>query len=171
MRLVWLVAAAAFLFSCAAPPTAVAAPPSFPDLNAFSAVDPAPYISVGIKGGRGIAFVTERLRCAWPLRKDPNQHELIGCTGLIPGLPAEVPTEQYSSACAGIAGDKFTGIYAFSRGDGSCAPPFPDSPRLAVGSKITAANVTCAVTGDGLACIDPIINHGFVLQQPLSWVF
>ena len=159
-----------FLSSCAAP-AADAAPPGFPDLNAFSAVDPAPYISVGIKGARGIAFVTDRLRCGWQLPKDPNMHGAVACTGNIPGLPPEVPTVQYSGQCDGVSNDEASGLYMFSRGDGSCGRPPQDSPRLAAGSKITAAHVTCVVTGDGLACIDPIVNHGFVLQQPLSSVF
>lgn len=155
-------------------PVAAALPPGFPDLSKFSAVEPAPYISVGIKGGRGIGFVTDGLSCGWQLSNDPNAHEGAVCSGNIPGMPAEVPHEQYAPGCDGISMSGPSGgvspLYTFLRGNGPCVPPL-GSHRLAVGAKITAGNTTCAVTADGVACVDLIVNHGFVLQQPLSWVF
>jgi hypothetical protein len=54
--------------------------------------------------------------------------------------------------------------------DGTC--PAITSPMLNVGQKITAANTTCLVGADRLtACIDPILNRGFVLQSSGSWTF
>ena len=154
-------------------PVAGALPPGFPDLSKFSAVDPAPYIYAGQKGGRIIGFMTAQLKCSWELSADPDEHYGVGCAGDIPGIPEGVPPNKYGVDCDGISMGGPVGtspLYTFSRGNGPCPPP-DGSPRLAVGAKITAANLTCAVIADGVACIDPIVNHGFVLQHPLSWVF
>jgi hypothetical protein len=155
-------------------PAAAAAPPGFPDLGRFSAVDPAPYISVGIKAGRGIGFAAGQLRCGWSLSTDPNAHTGVACSGDIPGIPDEVPQEPYAPSCDGISMSGPSGgtsvLYTFLRGKGPCPPPEGLRP-LPAGAKITADNTTCAVTTDVVACIDPIVNHGFVLQHPRSWVF
>jgi hypothetical protein len=154
-------------------PVAAALPPGFPDVGKFSAVDPAPYIYVGQKGGRIIGFTTAQLSCSWELPTEQGEHRSVGCSGEIPGVPEGVPTNSYGLDCDSISMGGPVGsspLYTFSRGNGPCPPPH-GSPRVAVGAKVTAGNVTCAVTDDGVACIDPIVNHGFVLQHPLSWVF
>ena len=95
------------------------------------------------------------------------------CAGDIPGIPDEVPREQYAPSCDGISTGTTGGaspLYTFLRGNGPCPPP-AGVRSLAVGAKITEADNTCAVTADGVACIDSIVNHGFVLAHPRSWVF
>src|SRR5262249_18337103 len=108
-------------------PSAGAAPPGFPDLSKFSAVDPAPSISLGGKGDRSIGFVTARLRCSWELSSDPNAHNGVVCSGDIPGIPEEVPHEQDAPSCDGISTSGPSGgvspLYAFLRGNGPCPPP------------------------------------------------
>jgi hypothetical protein len=155
-------------------PPAAAAPPGFPDLSTFTAVDPTPYISVGLKGDRTLEFVTPtQLKCSWQLLREPNAHTGMVCAGNIPAIPDEVPREQYAPACDGISTGTTGGaspLYTFLRGNGPCPPPVGVRP-LSVGDKITEADNTCTVTGDGVACIDPIVNHGFVLAQLRSWVF
>jgi hypothetical protein len=174
MRHASVVAAAVLAAGVLPLPPAAAAPPGFPDLSTFSAVDPTPYISVGIKGDRTLEFATPtQLKCSWQLFREPDAHTGIVCAGNIPGIPEEVPREQYAPACDGISTGTTGGaspLYTFFRGNGPCLPPVGVRP-LAVGAKITEADDTCAVTGDGVACIDPILNHGFVLQHPRSWVF
>jgi hypothetical protein len=61
------------------------------------------------------------------------------------------------------------GPYSFQKGTGC---PVVTSPLLNVGQKITKADITCVVGADRLtACIDPILNRGFVLQPSGSWTF
>lgn len=171
MRHASLLAAVLLALSGVAPPSAAAAPPGFPDLSKFSAVDPAPYVAVvGTKSVRRIQFVAGQLNCSWELTADPNAHDGVSCSGDIPGIPDGVPRGEYDNSCDGISTGGAVGLYTFSRGTGPCPPPDGFRP-VPVGAKITAASATCAVTPDGVACIDPIVNHGFVLQHPLSWVF
>ena len=77
---------AAIFLAGATAPTAAAAPPGFPDLDAFSAVDPAPYVQHGLKASR-IGFTTPTLTCTWDYRPDHNDHVVPGCSGTIVGLP------------------------------------------------------------------------------------
>jgi hypothetical protein len=165
-------AAAVLAFGGVAAPPAGAAPPGFPDLSRFAAVDPAPYVTSAIKTRSSIGFVTAGLTCTWDLW--PDAHTGVMCYGEIPGVPPEVPNSQCADKCVSISMGGGSGgaspLYVFSRGNGPSPLPEGFTP-LAVGAKITAGNATCAATGDGVACIDPIVNHGFVLQHPLSWVF
>jgi hypothetical protein len=153
---------AAIVLAGATAPTAAALPPGFPDLDAFTAVDPAPYVQHGLKASR-IGFTTPTLTCTWDYRPDHNDHVVPGCSGTIVGLPAEAPQSEMEGSCDGIGS-------SFGRGRGACPPP-SGYPRLAPGHKLTAVNTTCAVTDDGVACIDPIVNHGFDVQPSGSWVF
>lgn len=152
---------AAIVLAGATAPAVDAAPPGFPDLDAFTAVDPAPYVEHGLKASR-IGFTTPTLTCTWDYRPDHNDHVAVGCQGTIVGMPADARHSEISS-CDGVSS-------TFARGRGSCPPP-GEYPRLAPGHKLTAVNTTCAVTDDGVACIDPIVNHGFVVQPSGSWVF
>lgn len=71
------------------------------------------------------------------------------------GSPTSLPTDL--------------GPYSFQEGTGC---QILTTPLLNVGQKITTAGITCAVGGDRLtACIDPLLNRGFVLQPSGSWTF
>lgn len=150
---------------------ATAAPPGFPDVGAFSAADPSQYVQRSKFDT--IGFTTPTLTCSWDYIDDPNRHVPVQCYGQLPGLPG-----ASGAACASVyqparssADTYVSSVYVFTRGgDTTCAPP-DGFPRLAVGQKLTATNNTCVVTADGVACIDPVVNHGFVLQPAGSWVF
>ncbi|MEV0673629.1 hypothetical protein [Mycobacterium sp. NPDC050441] len=163
MRRAFVVPAfgAAIVLAGATAGRADAAPPGFPDLDAFSAVNPAPYVVHGLKAST-VRFTTPTMTCGWDYRPDHNDHVVAVCRGTIVGIPAEVPQSEIESSCDGVSS-------SFTRGRGPCLPE--DYPRLAPGHKLTAVNTTCAVTDDGVACIDPIVNHGFVVQPSGSWVF
>ncbi|NOP98048.1 hypothetical protein [Mycolicibacterium fortuitum] len=152
----------AIVLAAATAPTVDAAPPGFPDLDTFSAVDAAPYVQHGLKASR-VGFTTSTLTCTWDYRPDRNDHVVAGCSGTVVGMPAEAPQSEMEASCDGVSS-------SFVRGRGPCPPP-AGYPRLAPGRKLTAVNTTCAVTDDGVACIDPIVNHGFVVQSSGSWVF
>ncbi|MUL81542.1 MULTISPECIES: hypothetical protein [unclassified Mycolicibacterium] len=164
MRRAFVVPAfwAAIVLAGATAPIADASPPGFPDLDAFSAVDPAPYVEHGLKASR-VGFTTPTMTCSWDYLQDHNAHVVAGCRGTIVGMPAEARQSEIGSSCDGVGS-------TFTRGSGPCPPP-DEYPRLAPGHKLTAVNTTCAVTDDGVACIDPIVNHGFVVQPSGSWVF
>jgi hypothetical protein len=155
-------------------PTASALPPGFPDLNAFTAVDPESHIVHYLRGGSAVTFATpDGVQCNWPDLQDPNAHTDVRCSGNIPGIPAFVPNDE-SSGCPTVsqAGGLVDGtlLYVFSRHGGWACPPFPSS--LNVGEKISSANITCAVAqGNVTACVDQMVNHGFVLRPSGSWVF
>lgn len=152
---------AAIVLAGATAPSADASPPGFPDLDAFSAVDPAPYVEHGLKASR-IGFTTPTMTCSWDYLPDHNAHAVVGCRGTIVGMPADTPQSEAATSCDGVGS-------TFARGRGPCRSE--DYPRLAPGHKLTAVNTTCAVTDDGVVCIDPIVNHGFVVQPSGSWVF
>lgn len=169
-----LVGAFVALLGATAVPAAHADPPGFPDLSRFSAVDTAAHVTHYVRGGSAVGFSTpDGVACSWPLAEDPDFHTTVQCSGDIPGIPATVPDTD-RTGCAqliqggGLAGSTY--LYTFVRRGGYSCPPFPAT--LAVGEKISASNITCAV-GDGgvTACIDPLMNHGFVLQPSGSWVF
>jgi hypothetical protein len=157
-----------------APPTASALPPGFPDLNAFTAVDAASHVVRYPRGGAAVGFATpDGVECQWGILADPNAHTDIRCSGDIPGIPASVP-DKGGAGCAqvaqsgGLVGSTY--LYVFDRHGGYTCPPFPAS--LQVGEKITLSNITCVVApGNVTACVDPVVNHGFVLQPSGSWVF
>lgn len=152
---------AAIVLVGATAPTVDASPPGFPDLDAFSAVDPAPYVEHGLKASR-IGFTTPTMTCSWDFLPDHNAHVVVRCRGTIVGMPADAPQSEAATSCDMVDS-------TFARGRGPC--PSEDYPRLAPGHKLTAVNTTCAVTDDGVACIDPVVNHGFVVQPSGSWVF
>jgi hypothetical protein len=150
----------------------MAAPPAFPDLNAFQPVDPALYTKHFPMGGGGVFFATpDGLQCGWAsLDNGPQVHVSGGCDGPLPGLPDTAPRGQYGCEMVGTASTLPSDLSPYSFYKGTC--PVITSPLLNVGQKITAANTTCLVGADRLtACIDPILNRGFVLQPAGSWTF
>lgn len=154
------------------PGVATATPPKFPDTNAFQPVDPARYTIGFGRGGGGVFFATpDGLQCGWAsLANGPQDHVSAGCSGPIPGLPEGAPRGRYGCQSVGTASSMASDLSPYGFFDGTC--PAITSPMLNVGQKITAANTTCLVGADRLtACIDPILNRGFVLQSSGSWTF
>lgn len=150
---------------------ATAAPPGFPDLDAFQPVDPAPYTMHFPRGGGGVFFATpDGLQCGWAsLANGPQDHVSAGCNGPIPGLePALVGSDGCSRVGTAASMPSDLGPYGF--GKSGC--PVISTAVLNVGQRITAANTTCLVGTDRLtACIDPFLNRGFVLQPSGSFTF
>ncbi len=154
-------------------PTACGAPSGFPDLDAFHAVDPASYTTHFGRGGGGVFFATpDGLQCGWAsLANGPDDHVSPGCTGPLPGVPGS-DSRAEGGECMGVGAPTSEpsdlGPYGFKQE--TC--PTITSAVLHVGQKITAANTTCLVGADRLtACIDPILNRGFVLEPSGSWTF
>jgi hypothetical protein len=169
-----LAVAAAIAVTAIATPKASALPPGFPDLNAFTAVDAKSHIVRYQRGGADISFATpDGVQCSWAALQDPNAHTDVRCFGHIPGIPAFVP-DNGGSGCATVAQSgglaDSTMLYVFTRGGGYACPAVPTSLR--VGEKISSSNITCVVAaGNVTACVDQMINHGFVLRPSGSWVF
>lgn len=154
------------------PGVATAAPAGFPDLNAFKPVDLAPYTMHFGRGGGGVFFATpDGLQCGWgSLANGPADHVSAGCDGPVPGLPDTAPIASGGCERVGVASAQHSDLGPYGFYQGTC--PVITSPVLDVGQKITAANTTCLVGADRLtACIDPILNRGFVLQPSGSWTF
>ena len=149
-------------------PTAAAPPPGFPDVNAFSPVDPSSH-TVGNPRSTTIGFVAPGgVGCSWRYSTDPNEHAAVLCEGNIPGIRASA-SDGGSTGCAQArpAG----GPYVLASSGGAC-PPFSQFPPLNVGQSLSATNVTCVVgAGNLTACIDSSGNHGFVLQPSGSSAF
>jgi hypothetical protein len=151
--------------------TATAAPPGFPDLNAFQPVDPAHYAMGGRGGGQTFFATPDGIQCGWPLTDKPDDHVSAGCAGPIPGLPDNAPVGADGCSAVGTSTSlpSDLGPYGFHKGTGC---PVITSQMLNVGQKISASNITCVVGADRLtACIDLILNRGFVLQPSGSWTF
>jgi hypothetical protein len=151
---------------------AKAAPPKFPDLNAFQPVDPAPYRMQFGRGGGGVFFATpDGLQCGWgTLANGPDDHVSAECDGPLPGLPDNASRGQEGCERVGVASALHSDLGPYGFFAGTC--PVITAPLLNVGQKITAANTTCVVGADRLtACTDPILNRGFVLQASGSWTF
>lgn len=165
---------------CAPPSVAAAAPPAFPDVNAFSPVDPQDYLFPGSADPSNlpqyrVGFSTpDGVECSWPYSTFPGIHAEVSCEGDIPGIPDSVP-EDNGPGCAKLwnTGLVTPGSYVFGRHWGACPPfPFGGLHPLNVGQKISASNVTCVVGANSVtACIDDNGNPGFVLQPSGSQVF
>lgn len=151
--------------------TAHAEPPKFPDLDAFRSVDPAPYTAADRAGGATYFTTPDGLQCDIPQPYQPGDHVSAGCAGKLPGLPDDAP--RGSEGCSEVASPTLLptdlGPYTFQPGTGC---PILTTPLLDVGQKITKGDITCVVGADRLtACIDPVLNRGFVLQPSGSWTF
>jgi hypothetical protein len=157
--------------SRAAPGIATATPPNFPDLNAFQSVDPAPYTVAARAGGAAYFVTPDGLQCSLPSPNKPGDHVSASCDGPLPGLPGNAPVGSDGCSVVGPPTSVPTdlGPYSFQKGTGCTVVT---SPLLNVGQKITKADITGVVGADRLtACIDPILNRGFVLQPSGSWTF
>ena len=168
-------AATAIVLSAIGMAIGAAAPPGFPDLNAFTPVDTNIYI-VGNPRSATIGFMAPSgIACTWRYSSDPKDHDAVQCGGDIPGLPASV-ADAGNGGCAQVEVAGYpanrTGPYVFTRRAGAC-PAFDSSLLpLNVGQKLSATNVTCVVGANNLtACIDTVENHGFVLQPSGSTGF
>nr|WP_041781931.1 hypothetical protein [Mycolicibacterium chubuense] len=152
-----------------------AAPPGFPDVDAFSAVDPSGYQLMGAHPSMsGWVFSTPAgLRCQDSLIPDLG----VFCQGPIAGSAPGTTMVSVSLTTEG----------AFSRSD--LDPGAGSYPLLPTGAKLAAGNgVVCAVpTADTLACRagkpdswaadtpDPpdrhYGEHGFVVSPSGSWAY
>jgi hypothetical protein len=157
-----LLIVAAAVCACTSPAPVKAEPPQgFPDLNEFTAVDPAKYRV----GGRAFAS-PKQISCVL----DHGPQKSIVCSGNnIKGMPENVP----GSGCPIVHKlDETTSDtpYSFELVEPDCA-----SSRfvpISAGQKLSGDNGTCAVGEDSLvACIDADNKHGFVLQPSGSWTF
>lgn len=165
------LAGAGLILAVAQPGTANAIPPGFPDLDTFSPVDPRGY-TAGAFGPGAAYFVTpDGLQCVLPNPYKPGDHVSASCTGPLPGLPLNTPIgpDGCSTVTTPSSLPDDLGPYSFQKGTGC---PILTSPPLTVGQKITTGGITCAVGDDRLtACIDHVLNRGFVLQPSGSWTF
>ena len=153
-------------------PATHAAPDGFPDLSAFTPVDPKPYISRNGGGMSAIVFQTDNdIACSWYASSDPSLHTTMHCDGHIPGLPTDTTT---GGGCPGVSVPRMTpgAPYELASHGFPCPPFRADLAILHPGQRITETNITCAVGTDNmLACIDYDQNHGFVLQPSGSFAF
>lgn len=159
----------AVVLPLAQPLTAAAEPAGFPDINAFQPVEPSSYIAG--KQREVVAFTTpDGLQCAWAARTGPEDHVSVGCAGRLPGLPDSAPVGDTGCTGVGVPSAMPNDLSPYGLQQNNC--PVLTAPLLAAGHKLTASNITCLVGADRLtACIDPILNRGFVLQPSGSWVF
>lgn len=148
------------LTACSSTPELPAPPEGFPDLNGFTAVDPADFRL----GGR--AFVSpEQIHCVL----DNGPRKTVVCGGNIEGVPDSVG----GAGCPRVSRPENgpdEAPYTMSRSRGACT-----SARfkpISVGKKLVGDNSTCVVGKNNLvACIDADHKHGFVLQPSGSWTF
>jgi hypothetical protein len=155
----WLIVAMLILAACSSAPNTTAPPSNFPDLSAFTAVDPQDYhVS-------GTSFVSpNQIDCVL----DFGPHAVTVCSGAIPGMPASTQGD-----CAWVhKADPATADapYVLEHSDDACGSS--RATPMESGKKLIAKNGTCAVGDGGLvACIDADNKHGFVLQPSGSWAF
>lgn len=151
--------------------TAAAAPPGFPDLDAFTPVEANQYAASAGKTSVAVKFSTpDGLECGLANYgpDSPETQNYAWCSGGIPGMPADAESVHgEADKVTGYGGPVF--MYKFVKNGG-----FKPGPQkiLDVGQKISSANITCVIGADRLAaCINRVDNHGFVLQPSGSWTF
>jgi hypothetical protein len=155
----WMTVLVLGLAACSSAPKMAAPPANFPDLSAFTPVDPNdPKLT-------WTSFQSpEQISCVL----DFGPQKAIVCSGNLRGLPHSVT----GKGCPAVrkAGDSSDAPYAFERSGPECVTD--RAMHLAAGKKFVGKNGTCAVGDGGLvACIDADNKHGFVLQPSGSWVF
>ena len=162
-RSVRVIVVLALALAACSPTPEIASPPSrFPDLGAFTAVDPGDYDDLG---ATKFLSPNEQVNCLL----DRGPHESVICLGF-PGVPDSVA----GTGCATVRkadesdGD---GPYAITRSGSGCVTARSVRPMNA-GRKLVGKNATCVVGEDQLvACIDADNRHGFVLRPSGSWTF
>jgi hypothetical protein len=148
------------LAACSSAPETAVPPANFPNLSAFTAVDPQDYhVS-------GTSFLSpNQIDCVL----DFGPHAVTGCNGDMPGIPTSVPGSGCVSARKADPANA-DAPYVFQRSGRECATSL--ARPMQPGKKLVAKNGTCAVGDGGLvACIDADNKHGFVLQPSGSWAF
>lgn len=151
--------------------TAHAEPPKFPDVDAFQPADPARYTANARAGGAAYFLTPDGLQCVIPASGKSGEHVSASCIGQLPGLPTDAPVGSDGCSAVGSPTQYPTDLapYTFQQGTGC---PIITAPLLDIGRKITKSDITCLVGADRLtACIDPVLNRGFVLQPSGSWTF
>ena len=162
-RSVRVIVVLALALAACSPTPEIASPPSrFPDLGAFTAVDPGDYDDLG---ATKFLSPNEQVNCLL----DRGPHESVICLGF-PGVPDSVA----GTGCATVRkadesdGD---GPYAITRSGSGCVTARSVRPMNA-GRKLVGKNATCVAGEDQLvACIDADNRHGFVLRPSGSWTF
>ncbi len=156
----YLAALLLSLTACSSPPELPAPPAGFPDLNAFTTVDPKDF-NLG-----GTAFVSpEQIHCVL----DNGPSKTVVCGGNIDGVPDSLGGDGCPRVSKPDDSPSDT-PYSITRTKGACASARfkPITP----GKKLIGDNSTCVVGKDDLvACIDAHHKHGFVLQPSGSWTF
>lgn len=159
-------------------------PPSFPNLDGFTAVPADGYVAASATSGipritfsAGNTLVCDFYGGTAPA---PQPSQDIKCSGELPGMD-DVPFPGAGHLRPGdcvVGSVNFKGPgYELSRmsygGCGGNPATLPSGKVLAVGQKVTYLNVTCAVgAGNLVACLDTTSgDHGFVLQSSGSWAF
>lgn len=161
MRLVQcLVVLSLGLAACSSAPELPAPPDGFPDLKAFTTVDPNDFKL----GGR--AFVSpEQISCVL----DAGPHRSVVCGGNIEGIPDSVTGKGCPEVRKPEDGPS-DASYVISQPDGECVTA--RYKPIATGKKLKGDNSTCVIGEENLvACIDADHKHGFVLQPSGSWAF
>lgn len=155
----WLTVLMLGLAACSSAPKTAAPPSNFPELSAFTPVDPQDYhVS-------GTSFVSpNQIDCVL----DFGPHAVTVCSGAIPGMPASA---QGGCAWAHKADPAAADAPYVLEGSGDACATSLAKP-MQPGKKLVAKTGTCAVGDGGLvACIDADNKHGFVLQPSGSWAF
>lgn len=150
-----------------------AAEPALPDLDKFTAVDPAPYQTYG-RGTIALMFATpDGLICGFgsarDMHGDPDAPQAAGCTGRFPGPSRTAPPHADGLCASDEVGDEGGLIYYITLGasNGPCDEGPGVIKPLGVGQKIAQGNITCVVAaGEVTACFDTRVRqrHGFILQ-------
>ncbi|OPX07254.1 hypothetical protein [Mycobacterium sp. AT1] len=162
MRVHWIAVGAFTLAACSPTPKIASPPSNFPDLSAFTAVDPGDYDDLG---DTNFLSPDQQIDCVL----DWGAHESVICHGF-PGVPNSIggsgcPTVRKADESGGDV------PYAIVRSASRCVTARSVKPMNA-GSKLVGKNATCVAGRDQLvACIDADHRHGFVLQPSGSWAF
>jgi len=162
-RSVHAIVVLALALAACSPTPEIACPPSrFPDLGAFTAVDPGDYDDLG---ATKFLSPNEEVNCLL----DRGPHQSVICLGF-----QGVPDSVAGAGCPMVRkadesdGD---GPYAITQSGNGCVTARSVRPMNA-GRKLVGKNATCVAGKDQLvACIDADHRHGFVLQPSGSWAF
>jgi len=179
MKMRWAVLAA--IVTLAPVPTAAAAPPNFPDLNGFQAVNADDYSAEHGYATEGVRFATpDGVHCSLS-HNTRGSESVASCRGELPGAGGAtgILATSYVPTVWQQVDLSQPEMYLEMEDHGlRDVPVDPASFRvLPAGSKISYANITCVVGDNQLtACIitsssPGLVDHGFVLQPGGSSTF